>query len=75
MDEVDRQCLIIEARWYRYGGAKVRDIRADLGLSPTQFYQRLNRLIRDPEAAAEFPVVVARLARMIEARAPYRRSA
>lgn len=42
--------LAFERRWWRTAGAKAEAIRGELGLSETAYYQRLNRLLDDPEA-------------------------
>jgi hypothetical protein len=69
MDDVDRSILDLEARWFRRSGAKAQAI-AELGLSPTGYYQRLVRILNDPtpEAAAEFGPLIARLTRLRDAR-------
>lgn len=46
-------------------GAMANAIR-DLGMDEVPFYQRLNRLLDDPDALAAYPVVVNRLRRLRE---------
>jgi len=60
--------LDFEDQWWRYGGAKERDIAERFGLQPTRYYQRLNALIGRPEALAARPLVVRRLQRLRGAR-------
>ena len=48
--------------------AKVDVIRNRLGMSPSRFYERLERLARRREVADGYPRVVARVARRVEAR-------
>lgn len=49
-------------------GAREDAIRAELGISPFRYYQRLNALIDSPEALAERPQLVRRLQRIREQR-------
>src|SRR5690625_7861291 len=44
----DRRILELEARTFRYVGAKERAIREELGISRTAYYVRLNALLDDP---------------------------
>ena len=55
--------LDFEARWPRESGRKADALLTDLGLRSTTFYQRLNRLLDDPDALAYAPVLVNRLRR------------
>lgn len=64
MDDLDRRILEMESRRYRYGGAKVRAIRGELGLGDVAYFARLNRLLDDPEAALAYPQLVSRLRRL-----------
>ncbi len=59
--EIDQAILDIEAKPWRFEGAKHGEIRARTGLSPTGYYQRLNQIIDTPEALAHDPVTVRRL--------------
>lgn len=63
MTETDRAILDFEAdaHWWKYAGAKESAIRERFGLSATGYYQRLVRLLGDPEAEAYRPAVVRRL--------------
>jgi len=60
----DREILAFERHWWRHAGAKEQAIRDAFGLSPTRYYQLLNRLLDEPEALAHDPVLVARLRRL-----------
>ncbi len=60
----DLAILAFERRWWRFAGAKEEAIRRELGLSPTAYYQLLNRLLDDPSALQVEPVLVDRLRRL-----------
>lgn len=62
--DADRQLLAFERQWYRYAGAKEQAIRDTFAMSPTRYWQRLNTLLAEPTALAEFPDVVRRLGRL-----------
>ncbi|MCV2395969.1 DUF3263 domain-containing protein [Actinotalea sp. M2MS4P-6] len=64
MTDTDRAILTIEGQHWRHAGTKEAAIHEQLGLSPTAYYQRLNRLLDDPEAVAASPLVVHRLRRI-----------
>ncbi|MFE3825794.1 DUF3263 domain-containing protein [Streptomyces sp. NPDC059092] len=64
----DRAVLAMEGRGWPGPGAKEREIRERLGLSPTRYYQLLNALLDDPRAAEHDPVTVNRLRRVRAAR-------
>lgn len=63
MTETDRAILGFEHEhhWWKYRGSKEAQIRERFGLSATGYYQRLVRLLGDPEAEAYRPAVVRRL--------------
>lgn len=61
LSERDRTILAIEGRTFRYVGAKERRIREDLGMTPTQYFVRLNSLLEEPAALREAPALVHRL--------------
>lgn len=63
LSDTERAILDFEKHWWRYEGAKVKAIRERFGLSPTRYYQVLNRLVDNPQALQEAPVVVRRLQR------------
>lgn len=59
----DAGLLQIEGQWWRFPGAKEAAIREQLGMSEPAYYARLDRLIDQPAAAQEAPLLVARLRR------------
>jgi hypothetical protein len=64
LTELQASVLRFEQRTWRYRAAKDEAIRAELGLSPTRYYQLLNALVESPAALAAEPVLVGRLARL-----------
>lgn len=64
----DRAILDFEREWWKYAGAKEQAIRDHFDLSPTRYYQLLNRLIDGDEALGYDPMLVKRLRRMRAAR-------
>lgn len=58
---VERGILALESRTFRYLGAKEKRIRDELGLTPTQYYVRLNALLEKPDALRAAPALVNRL--------------
>ena len=64
----DRAILDFERGWWLLPSSKAAAIRDRLDLSPTRYYQVLNRLIDDPAALAHDPLVVHRLRRTRAAR-------
>lgn len=67
MTDIDRAILDVEARHWRYAATKEQHVREVLDLTPVRYYQRLARLIDDPEAVAYAPAVLRRL-RAVRAR-------
>jgi hypothetical protein len=61
LQERDQRILAFERRVWRSPGAKELEIRETFALSATRYYQLLNELIDQPEAAAFDPVLVKRL--------------
>lgn len=61
MDDIDKAILEIESQHWRHIGTKEAAIRDRLGMSPTRYYQRLSRLVQQPEAANHAPVTTSRL--------------
>ena len=59
----DRAILDFERGWWLLPASKATAIRAHLAVSPTRYYQLLNVLVDDPDAAAYDPLVVRRLRR------------
>jgi len=68
VDSFDLAVLDFAGRAPRSLGAREDAIRAELGISPFRYYQRLNVLIDDPAALAERPQLVRRLQRIREQR-------
>ncbi|SFT52319.1 Protein of unknown function [Actinopolyspora lacussalsi subsp. righensis] len=75
MNDTDRAILAFENEWWRHSGTKERLIQERFGLSAIRYYQRLNRLLDDPEALAASPALVNRLLRVREGRAWQREGA
>ena len=63
LDELDRAVLELESEHWKYRGAKESAIRSRLGLSPVNYYQRLNALISSAAAARHAPMLISRLRR------------
>lgn len=68
LDDRARSILDFEREWWKYAGAKEQAIRERFDLSPTRYYQLLNRLMDDDDALAYDPMLVKRLRRMRSAR-------
>ncbi len=68
LPELHRGILDFEKKTYKYGGAKEDAIRANFGLTATQYYQILNGLIDQPVARRYAPYVVERLQQQRAAR-------
>jgi hypothetical protein len=68
LSEREERILAFERQWWRHAGAKEQAIRDTFGLSPTRYYQLLNRLLDDPLALERDPVLVRRLRRLRAAR-------
>lgn len=64
LDARSREILDFEREWWKYAGAKEQAIREAFDLSPTRYYQLLNRIIDDEEALEYDPMLVKRLRRM-----------
>jgi hypothetical protein len=75
----DRAILDFERGWWLLPSSKGAAVRDRLDLSPTRYYELLNRLIDDPDALIHDPLVVHRLrrdrARRRQARVEGRRTA
>jgi uncharacterized protein DUF3263 len=63
LTEADKRILVFERGWWRFPGAKEREILEEFGMPATRYYQLLNALIDRPEAAQFDPALVARLRR------------
>jgi hypothetical protein len=64
LSERDLAILDLERTWWRHAGSKERAIRERFSISPTRYYQLLNRLLDDPEAMRHDPMLVKRLRRL-----------
>ena len=60
--------LKLEKRWYTAPGNKEADIREEIGVSATRYYQLLTRLLDTPEALESDPVLVHRFRRIRDER-------
>ena len=74
LDDRDRAILDFERGWQQHVGAKEEAIRAELGLTPTRYYQLLGRVIDNGDALAYDPMLVKQLRRMSNMREAARRS-
>ena len=68
LSDRERLVLSFEREWWRYGGAKETSIRAEFGLSATEYYQVLNALLDREDALVQDPMLVKRLRRMRDSR-------
>lgn len=68
-----RAILEFERKQWRRAGAKASAIREQFGVSEVRYYQRLNHLLGDPVAYAEYPGLVKRLQRLRRRRSSTRR--
>ncbi|MCU1677669.1 MAG: hypothetical protein JWM93_2427 [Frankiales bacterium] len=66
LSDVDKAILAFEREhpWWKFDGNKEQAIRETFDLSATRYYQRLNRIIDDPEAYMADPTTVNRLQRL-----------
>jgi hypothetical protein len=64
LSERDRAILDFEREWWRYAGEKEKAVRERFDVSPTRYYQLLNRIIDDEVAVAYDPMLVKRLRRL-----------
>lgn len=60
----DRAILDFEREWWKVAGTKEHGIRQRFDVSPTRYYQLLNRLVDDAAALAYDPMLVKRLRRL-----------
>ncbi|EHR52985.1 Protein of unknown function (DUF3263) [Saccharomonospora marina XMU15] len=68
LSQREQDVLAFERQWWRYAGAKEQAIRQAFGMSPTRYYQILNRLIDKQEAMRADPMLVKRLRKLRAAR-------
>lgn len=74
LPEPARTILAIERLTWRYAGYKEQVIRELLGLSPTAYHQKWNRMIDDPAIEQADPHTVRRWKRLRESRQSTRRA-
>ncbi|MCT2582650.1 DUF3263 domain-containing protein [Actinophytocola gossypii] len=60
----EREILAFERQWWKYAGAKEQAIRELFDVSPTRYYQLVNRLIDKRAALEADPMLVKRLRRL-----------
>lgn len=60
----DAEVLTFEREWWKHAGNKEQAVREAFDLSPTRYYQLLNRVIDDEAALAHDPMLVKRLRRL-----------
>ncbi|MGW3470162.1 DUF3263 domain-containing protein [Saccharopolyspora sp. NPDC000995] len=72
MNDTDRAILVFELEHWHYQGNKERVIQERFGFSPNRYYQRLNRLLDEPEALQQQPALVKRLQNRRDQRAQRR---
>ncbi|SFP49236.1 Protein of unknown function [Amycolatopsis arida] len=63
LSERELAMLAFERQWWKYAGAKEQAIREIFAMSPTRYYQVLNRLLEKQEAMRADPMLVKRLRR------------
>jgi hypothetical protein len=68
----DKMTLDLEGTRFKYAGAKEAAIRERFSESPTRFYQRLARILEDPDAVAYDAQLVNRLRRIRDQRVAQR---
>lgn len=61
MTEEELAILAIEKAWWKHQGVKETHIHRELGLSPTLYYLKLNKLLDSQEALAAEPILINRL--------------
>lgn len=64
MDDLGRRVFDLERKHPKYGGAKDHAIRKRFGFSATTYFQILNRLLDDFEAAGMEPALINGLRRL-----------
>jgi hypothetical protein len=68
LDDRAVEILDFEREWWKHAGAKEQAIRERFDVSPTRYYQLLNRVIDDEAALVHDPMLVKRLRRLRSAR-------
>jgi hypothetical protein len=64
LTEREREILAFERQWWKYPGLKEQAIHELFAVSPTRYYQLVNRLIDKREALEADPMLVKRLRRL-----------
>jgi Protein of unknown function (DUF3263) len=64
LTEREREILAFERQWWKYPGLKEQAIHELFGVSPTRYYQLVNRLIDKRDALETDPMLVKRLRRL-----------
>lgn len=64
LTERDRAILAFERQWWKYPGLKEQAIHELFGVSPTRYFQLVNRLIDKRAALEADPMLVKRLRRL-----------
>jgi Protein of unknown function (DUF3263). len=64
LTEPQRRMLDFERQWWRRSGAKEQAIRDTFGMTPTRYYQALNRVLDLPAAMKYDAALVHRLQRL-----------
>jgi len=64
LSERDERVLAFERQWWKFAGSKEDAVRAEFGMSATEYYQVLNALIDSEPALSHDPMLVKRLRRM-----------
>ena len=68
LDARSRAMLDFERDWWKYAGAKETAIRERFDLSPTRYYELINKLMDDERALHSDPMLIKRLRRLRAAR-------
>lgn len=63
----DRRILDFERGWFLHPEPKDRSITEMLGMTPTEYYDRLRELLSTPDAMSYDPLTIRRLRRMVGA--------
>lgn len=68
LSDEDRVILDFERGWWLEPGPKDQAVEFGLGLTASDYYEHLIRIVGLPEAARHDPLTVGRVRRMIETR-------
>lgn len=68
LDVKSHMTLQLEGARFKYAGVKETKVRELFGETPTRYYQRLDALLKRPEAMAAYPLTVRRLERLRDQR-------